>query len=77
MVHDARQFAGSIQLGQAIGFIAGAKLPEQLPSGVNVVPVTGLTSSELWIAWGSSATSPEAARLARHATEQAMTVMEA
>jgi len=69
VVHDAAQFVGSIRLGQAIGFIAEAHLPEQLPGGVGVVPVTGLTPSELRITWASTATSPDIARFVRHATE--------
>jgi len=69
VVHDAAQFAGSIRLGQAIGFIAQAHLPEQPPGGISVVPVTGLTPSELQITWASTATSPDIARFVRHATE--------
>jgi DNA-binding transcriptional LysR family regulator len=69
VVHDAAQYAGSIRLGQAIGFVAEVHLPEQLPAGVSVVPVTGLTPSELRITWASTATSPDIARFVRHATE--------
>ena len=68
-VHDAAQFAGSIRLGQAIGFIAEAHLPELSPRGVSVVPVISLTPSELRIAWASTASSPDIARFVRHATE--------
>jgi DNA-binding transcriptional LysR family regulator len=71
VVHDAGQFAGSIRLGQAVGFIAKAHLPELPPGGISVVPVTGLTPSELRITWASTATSPDIARFVRHATEVA------
>jgi hypothetical protein len=50
VVHDAAQFAGSIRLGQAVGLIARAHLPELSPSGVSVAPVISLTPSELRIA---------------------------
>lgn len=69
VVHDAHQYAGSIRLGHAIGFIAEAHLPEQLPADISAVPVTGLTPNELRIAWASAATSPDIARFVRHATE--------
>ncbi|MCO5973694.1 LysR family transcriptional regulator [Actinoallomurus soli] len=77
VVHDGMQFVGSIRLGQAIGFIAGAHLPEQLPIGIRAVPVIGLTHSELHIAWATTETSPDVARFVRHATEQTMEAMEA
>jgi hypothetical protein len=70
-VRDAAQFAGSIRLGQAVGFIARPHLPESRPDGIAVVPVIELSHSELRIAWAASAVSPDVARFVRHATEHA------
>lgn len=68
VVHDAAQFIGSIRLGQGVGFLAAAYVPEHLPAGIAVIPVVGLSPSQLRIAWATSATSPDVARFVRHAT---------
>jgi DNA-binding transcriptional LysR family regulator len=69
VVNDTAQYVGSIRLGQAIGFAARQHLSEHLPPGVRVVPVLGLSPSELRVAWPASATSCDVARFVRHATE--------
>jgi DNA-binding transcriptional LysR family regulator len=77
VVHDTAQFSGSIRLGQAVGFMVRAHLPEQPTDGTVIVPVVGLSGSELRIAWAGAATSPDVARFVRYATEQAVEATEA
>jgi DNA-binding transcriptional LysR family regulator len=77
VVHDTAQFSGSIRLGQAVGFMPRTHLPEHPTDGTVIVPVVGLSGSELRIAWASAATSPDVARFVRHATEQATEAPEA
>ena len=77
VVRDAAQYAGSIRLGQAVGFMPSAHVPERPTDGTVVVPVVGLSGSELRIAWSCTATSPDVARFVRHATEQATEAAEA
>ncbi|MDQ0378766.1 LysR family transcriptional regulator [Amycolatopsis thermophila] len=71
IVRDAAQYTSAIRLGQAVGFVPITLLPELPLTGVSVVPVTGLSASELRIAWPSTTTSPDVARFVRHATEPA------
>jgi DNA-binding transcriptional LysR family regulator len=71
VVHDAAQYTGSIRLGQAVGFMPRTHVPERPTDGTVVVPVVGLSASELRVAWASTATSPDVARFVRHTTEQA------
>jgi DNA-binding transcriptional LysR family regulator len=66
-VHDAAQYAASIRLGHAVGFVAETLLSELPLGGISVVPVTGLSRSELRIAWTAHATSRDVARFVRHA----------
>ncbi|MGW4729500.1 LysR family transcriptional regulator [Streptomyces shenzhenensis] len=74
VVHDAAQFIGSIRLGQGVGLLAAAHVPENLPAGIIVVPVAGLSPSQLRIAWATSAVSPDVARFVRHAAEHTTAV---
>ncbi|MFD2420529.1 LysR family transcriptional regulator [Amycolatopsis pigmentata] len=74
LVRDAAQLVGSIRLGDGIGFIALSHVPAPLPAGISVVPVEGLSASQLRIAWAASMTSPDVARFVRHATEHAVAV---
>lgn len=66
VVHDAAQYAGSIRLGQAVGFMPRTHVPERPTDGTVVVPVVGLSASELRVAWACTATSPDVARFVRH-----------
>ncbi|WP_424923529.1 hypothetical protein [Actinomadura bangladeshensis] len=71
MVHDSAQFIGSIKLGQGVGLLAPAHVPEHLTTDITVIPVVGVSPSQLRIVWATSATSPDVARFVRHATEHA------
>jgi DNA-binding transcriptional LysR family regulator len=71
VVSDAAQYAACIRLGDAIGFVPESLLPEMVLTGVSVVRVTGISASELRIAWSESATSRDIAGFVRHATNAA------
>jgi DNA-binding transcriptional LysR family regulator len=77
VVHDTAQFIGSIRLGQGVGFLPAAHVPEHLPAGITVLPVVGLSPSQLRIIWAASAISPNVARFVRHATEHTTAVVTA
>ncbi len=77
VVRDAAQYTGSIRLGQAVGFMPNVHVPAPPTDGTVVVPVVGLSGSELRIAWSCTATSPDVARFVRHTTEQATEAAEA
>lgn len=72
VVSDSAQFAAGIRLGDGIGFVPEALLPE-LPSltGVAAVRVTGLSDSELRMGWSELATSPVLASFVRHVSDVA------
>jgi DNA-binding transcriptional LysR family regulator len=71
VVQDTAQFTGSIRLGHAVGLMPITHLAGQAPAGTVIVPVRGVSGSELRIGWASAATSPDVATFVRHATEQA------
>jgi DNA-binding transcriptional LysR family regulator len=66
VVTDAAQYAACIRLGQAIGFVPEALLPEVPLRGISVVRVADLSPSELRLAWPESATSRDVAHFVRH-----------
>ena len=70
VVSDAAQYAAVIRLGDAIGFLAESLLPDISLKGIAVVPVVGLSDSELRMAWSETATSPDVARFVRHVTDR-------
>ncbi|MFD6157365.1 LysR family transcriptional regulator [Nocardia sp. NPDC060256] len=68
VVSDVAQYVGSIRLGEAIGFVPESLLHELSLRGISVVPVAGVSPSELRIVWAPTATSREIASFVRHAT---------
>jgi DNA-binding transcriptional LysR family regulator len=68
-VTDAAQYAAAVRLGDAIGFVPESLLHEVSLTGIAVVRVTGLSDSELRIAWAESATSPDIARFIQHVAD--------
>lgn len=68
-VTDAAQYAAAVRLGDAIGFVPESLLHEMSLTGIAVVRVTGLSDSELRVAWAESATSPDIARFIQHVAD--------
>lgn len=71
VVSDAAQYTASIRLGDAIGFAPEALLHDLSLTGVAVVRVTGISDSELRVAWSELATSPVLAGFVRHVSDVA------
>ncbi|AIJ26641.1 LysR family transcriptional regulator [Amycolatopsis methanolica] len=67
LVRSGAEFASAVRLGQAVGFVPRTLLPELPLTGIAVVPVHGLSPSELHVVWAATATSPDIARFVRHA----------
>ncbi|OXM72202.1 MULTISPECIES: LysR family transcriptional regulator [Amycolatopsis] len=67
LVRNGAEYASAVRLGQAVGFVPRTLLPELPLTGISVVPVSGLSPSELHVVWAATATSPDVARFVRHA----------
>jgi DNA-binding transcriptional LysR family regulator len=68
VVSDAAQYTACIRLGDAIGFVPESLLSELVLTGISVVQVSGVSESELRIAWSETATSRDIAGFVQHAT---------
>ncbi|WP_245633628.1 LysR family transcriptional regulator [Amycolatopsis jejuensis] len=71
VVHDSAQFLAAVRLGQAVALLPETMLGEASLSGIAVVEVSGVSGSELHLAWAKDATSPDLAAFVRHATNPA------